>query len=222
MKTTVLEAVRRHRVTAILRGLDRERLEPVVDALFAGGIRLLEVTFNQKSPTCLADTAWAIGYAKSAYGGELYVGAGTVMSVEQVMAAKGAGAEFILAPNVDFQVIRAAVDQGMCAIPGAMTPTEIAQAYSAGAELVKLFPAGNLGLGYCKAVMAPLNHIPMLAVGGVDGSNLSAFLKAGFAGVGVGSCLTNREMIEKKDYGGLTALARNLIAAARDGKETAP
>ena len=214
MNTTILEAMKQYRITAILRGIDREHLEPVVKALYAGGIRLLEITFNQGSATRLEDTAAAIARVKEIYGDRLHVGAGTVMSVEEVAAAHRAGAEFILAPNVDEMVIRAAVDRGLCAIPGAMTPTEIAGAYNAGAQIIKLFPAGNLGLGYCKAVMAPLNHIPMIAVGGVDQHNLPSFLKAGFLGAGIGSNLTDRRLIQAGDYQGLKALAEEFMAAA--------
>ena len=214
MNTTILEAMKQYRITAILRGIDREHLEPVVEALYAGGIRLLEITFNQGSTTRLEDTAAAIARVKEIYGDRLHVGAGTVMSVEEVAAAHRAGAEFILAPNVDEMVIRAAVDRGLCAIPGAMTPTEIAGAYNAGAQIIKLFPAGNLGLGYCKAVMAPLNHIPMIAVGGVDQHNLPSFLKAGFLGAGIGSNLTDRRLIQAGDYQGLKALAEEFMAAA--------
>lgn len=214
MNTTILEAMKQYRITAILRGIDREHLEPVVEALYAGGIRLLEITFNQGSATRLEDTAAAIARVKEIYGDRLHVGAGTVMSVEEVAAAHRAGAEFILAPNVDETVIRAAVDRGLCAIPGAMTPTEIAGAYNAGAQIIKLFPAGNLGLGYCKAVMAPLNHIPMIAVGGVDQHNLPSFLKAGFLGAGIGSNLTDRRLIQAGDYQGLKALAEEFMAAA--------
>ena len=214
MNTTILEAMKQYRITAILRGIDREHLEPVVEALYAGGIRLLEITFNQGSATRLEDTAAAIARVKGIYGDRLHVGAGTVMSVEEVAVAHRAGAEFILAPNVDEMVIRAAVDRGLCAIPGAMTPTEIAGAYNAGAQIIKLFPAGNLGLGYCKAVMAPLNHIPMIAVGGVDQHNLPSFLKAGFLGAGIGSNLTDRRLIQAGDYQGLKALAEEFMAAA--------
>ena len=214
MNTTILEAMKQYRITAILRGIDREHLEPVVEALYAGGIRLLEITFNQGSATRLEDTAAAIARVKGIYGDRLHVGAGTVMSVEEGAAAHRAGAEFILAPNVDEMVIRAAVDRGLCAIPGAMTPTEIAGAYNAGAQIIKLFPAGNLGLGYCKAVMAPLNHIPMIAVGGVDQHNLPSFLKAGFLGAGIGSNLTDRRLIQAGDYQGLKALAEEFMAAA--------
>lgn len=214
MQESILEAMEQYRVTAILRGIPRQKLGSVVQALYGGGIRLLEITFNQKSPSRLEDTAEAIRFVKETYGEALRVGAGTVMSREEVLAAKQAGAEFVLAPNVDRQVIRTAVEQGLCAIPGAMTPTEIADAYAMGASIVKLFPAGNLGLGYCKAVMAPLNHIPMIAVGGVDQHNLPAFLKAGFLGAGVGSCLTDRKLIENGDYAALKALAGEFMTAA--------
>ena len=216
MEQTVLEWTKRHRITAILRGIDEKQLPFVVQALFDGGIRLLEVTFNQKSPSRLEETTAAIRWTKDNFGEELLVGAGTVMSVQEVTTAKQAGAEFILAPNVDETVIRAAVEQGLCAIPGAMTPTEIARGYAAGAQIIKLFPAGNLGLDYCKAVMAPLNHIPMIAVGGVDRHNLPAFLKAGFIGAGIGSSLTDKKLIQAKDYAGLKALAEEFVKAARE------
>ena len=182
MNTTILEAMKQYRITAILRGIDREHLEPVVEALYAGGIRLLEITFNQGSATRLEDTAAAIARVKEIYGDRLHVGAGTVMSVEEVAAAHRAGAEFILAPNVDGMVIRAAVDRGLCAIPGAMTPTEIAGAYNAGAQIIKLFPAGNLGLGYCKAVMAPPEPYPHDRRGGRGPAQSALVFERGLSG----------------------------------------
>lgn len=214
MRGTILEATREHKITAILRGIDNDRVCHVIDALYDGGIRLLEVTFNQKSATKHVDTACAIRYAKEKYQGRMYVGAGTVMSVDDLLAAHEAGAEFILSPNVNFDVIKKAVELDVCAIPGAMTPSEIASSYEAGAELVKLFPAGNLGLSYCKAVMAPINHIPMIAVGGVDDKNLGDFLKAGFVGTGIGSNLTNKTMIQNQDYEGIRKLAQRYMEAS--------
>ena len=214
MRGKILEATKQDKVTAILRGIPNDRICQVIDALYAGGIRLLEITFNQKSPTKVEDTTMAIRYAKETYGDDMHVGAGTVMSVEELLAAKEAGAEFILSPNVNPEVIREAVEQDIASIPGAMTPSEIAAAYEAGAELVKLFPAGNLGLSYCKAVMAPINHVPMIAVGGVDDKNLGDFLKAGFIGAGIGSSLTDKKMIAEKDFDGIRRLAERYMAAA--------
>ncbi|MEY8338055.1 bifunctional 4-hydroxy-2-oxoglutarate aldolase/2-dehydro-3-deoxy-phosphogluconate aldolase [Lachnospiraceae bacterium 62-35] len=208
-------AVSEHKITAILRGIEPKKIPLVAQALYDGGIRLLEITFNQKSEAKLEDTVKAIRNVKGVYGERMYIGAGTVMSIEELYAAKEAGAGFILSPNVDQEVIGKAVKENICAIPGAMTPTEIADAFMAGAGLVKVFPAGNLGITYCRAVMAPLNHIPMIAVGAIDDKNLKEFLKAGFVGVGIGSSLTDKAMIEKEDYDGLRKLAAKYIQAAQ-------
>lgn len=215
MKGDILRATQEYRITAILRGIEKEKICQVIDALYDGGIRLLEVTFNQNSTAKYEETPYAIRYAKEKYNGRMHVGAGTVMSVPDLLAAYEAGAEFILAPNVNLEVIQKAVEIGVAAIPGAMTPSEIATAYEAGAELVKLFPAGNLGLSYCKAVMAPINHVPMIAVGGIDDKNLRDFLKAGFVGAGIGSNLTDKGMIQNSDYEGIRTLAQKYMNVAR-------
>ena len=135
------------------------------------------------------------------------IGAGTVMTAEQVAVAAEAGAEYMISPDTSEAVIKATLAAGAVSIPGALTPTEVAVAYGYGADFVKLFPAGELGLSYIKAIRAPLAHIPMLAVGGVNENNLSAFLDAGLAGVGVGSNIVDKKLIEKGDFAALTALA---------------
>ena len=211
----ILEATRAHKIIAILRGIDTRDIGWVIDALYAGGIRLLEVTFNQKSDTKIEDTVKAIRYVKEKYQNKMCVGAGTVMSIRELTAAHEVGAEFILSPNVDLTVIKEALKLGVAAIPGAMTPTEIIDAYEAGAEMVKLFPAGNLGLSYCKAIMAPINHVPLIAVGGIDADNLSAFLQAGFMGAGIGSNLIDKVMINNHDYNGICQLALLYTEAAK-------
>lgn len=127
--------------------------------------------------------------------------------------AAAAGASFILAPNTDREVIQAARARGMGAIPGAMTPTEIAYAYQCGASLVKVFPSDNLGPGYIRAVRAPLGHIPLLAVGGVDVNNIREFFTAGALGVGIGSKLVNNRQIAAGEFQALTDLARQFLAA---------
>ena len=208
MEKKIESLIREHKIIAILRGVPSEKIVDVAKALYDGGIRLLEITFNQKSETKLIDTPNAIRAVREALGDKMVIGAGTVMSVEEVHAAKEAG--------VDESVIKEIVDCGMEAIPGAMTPSEIADSYRYGASVVKLFPAGNLGLSYCKAVMAPINHIPMIAVGGVDDKNLSDFLKAGFIGLGIGSSLTNKKMIEEGRYDEIKALAEVYVKAAEE------
>ena len=215
MGNSIVDKMNQHKMIAILRGVPVEQTADVAQALYDGGVRLLEITFNQKSATKLEDTGAAIRAVRERLGDKMTIGAGTVMSVAEVHAAKAAGAEFALAPNVDEEVIKKIVNCGMEAIPGAMTPSEIADSYKWGASVVKLFPAGNLGLSYCKAVMAPINHIPMIAVGGVDDKNLADFLKAGFVGVGIGSSLTDKKMIAEKRYDDLKALAEKYVAETK-------
>ena len=206
MEKKIESLIKEHKIIAILRGVPSEKIVDVAKALYDGGIRLLEITFNQKSETKLIDTPNAIRAVREALGDKMVIGAGTVMSVEEVRAAKEAGASFVLAPNVDETVIKETVACGLESIPGAMTPSEI----------VKLFPAGNLGLSYCKAVMAPINNVPMIAVGGVDDKNLPDFLKAGFIGLGIGSSLTNKKMIEEGRYDELKVLAEVYVKAAEN------
>lgn len=210
----IAEQIREKKVIAILRGVPGGQIVDVARALADGGIGLLEITFNQKSPARVAETAAAIAAVKKELGDRMAIGAGTVMSVEEVHGAKEAGASFILAPNVDETVIRESIACGMDAVPGALTPSEIADAWRYGAAVVKFFPAGNMGLSYCKAVMAPINHIPMIAVGGVNDQNLPDFLKLGFIGAGIGSSLTDKKLIADRNYAALTQLAQRYLAAA--------
>ena len=210
----LVELIRQEKIIAILRGVPAEKMESVITSLYRGGIRLLEITFNQKSDTRHQETGDAIRLARTLFQ-DMHVGAGTVMSKEDVQAAYDAGAEFILAPNVNKKVIKASVKLGMLAIPGAMTPSEIASAYDYGAGIVKLFPAGELGLPYAKAVMAPVNHVPLIAVGGVDRGNVKDFLENGFLGAGIGSSLTNKQMIQNSDWEALTDLARQYVESVR-------
>lgn len=208
------EIVKKEKVVAILRGIPAEKMEQVITALYNGGIRILEITFNQKSTDRHAETGSAIRLAKKLFP-DMCVGAGTAMSIEDAEAAYHAGAQFILAPDVNEDVIKRAVALGMMAVPGAMTPTEIATAHRCGAEIVKLFPAGNLGTSYVKAITAPISHIPLMAVGGIDLDNMKEFLKAGICSVGIGSCLTDKKLIDNNDWDALTELAKKYVEAAK-------
>lgn len=212
----MIRVVEEHKLIAIMRGVEKERAVSAAEAMFRGGIRCLEVTFNQKSDTRIADTKEIISELKRSFGGRMRIGAGTVMSAGEVQAAYESGAEFILAPNVDTTVLAEAGRLGLASVPGALTPSEIALAYEHGAALVKLFPAGDMGLSYCKAVFAPLNHIPMLAVGGIGLHNLTDFMRAGFTGAGLGSCLTDARLIREERYEELEKLAAQFVDKARE------
>lgn len=207
MKENLIKALGEHRVIAILRGISPDAAADTARALYDGGIRFMEVTFNQSSPTKLEDTARSIERILHAVKGDVFVGAGTVLSPEEADAAADAGATFALAPDVNPRMIEAACRRGMAAIPGAMTPTEIVTAHNLGAALVKVFPCIPLGADYIRAIAAPLNHIPLIAVGGVDEHNLQDFLKAGAIGVGVGSNIVKNALIEAGRFEVLTRLA---------------
>ena len=141
-------------------------------------------------------------------------GAGTVTTIEMLNLAKEAGAGFIVSPDCNPEVIKATVEAGMVSMPGAMTPTEILTAYRAGADFVKVFPTAGLGSAYIKAVRGPLNHIRLLAVGGVNEKNIADFLAAGCVGAGVGGNLVNKNWIANGEWDKITALAREFVTNA--------
>ena len=200
MYNDVLQAILDSKIVAILRGVAPEKLSPLAEALYEGGIRCIEVTFDQKKEHGLEETANAIRLLSTAYAGRMHIGAGTVLTLKQAEAAAAAGGMFIISPNCDEDVIRRTRQLGMVSIPGAMTPTEIVQAHQWGASVVKVFPAGDLGPGYIKSIRGPLNHIPLCAVGGVDDKNLDSFYRAGVSCFGVGSNIARKELLASGDY----------------------
>ena len=208
-----MEWIRKHKAIAIVRGLGPAPMEALAEALCAGGVRMMEVTFDQARPDTWADTAASIRMLSQRFAGRLLAGAGTVMTAQQLRLAADAGARYIISPNVSEPIIRETRVLGLVSLPGALTPTEIAAAFEAGANAVKVFPAGELGPGYIKAIRAPLAHVPLLAVGGVNERNCAAFMDAGCAGVGVGGNLVNRQWIENGEWDQITALAAQYAQA---------
>lgn len=203
-----LDYVMEHKLIAIVRGLSPDRMRDLAQALMQGGIRLMEVTFNQAKPESWADTQAAIRMLATDFAGQILPGAGTVMSIEQLHMAKDAGATYIISPNSDEKVIKETKRLGLLSFPGALTPSEIAMAHAWGADIVKVFPAGQLGAGYIKSIRAPISHIPLMAVGGVNEKNASDFMAAGCVGLGVGGNLVNRDWIEQNAWDKIIALAQ--------------
>ena len=203
----VVERICEHKIVAIARRVPADLIIPTAEALREGGIRLMEITFDQADPECLQVTPRMIE-ALTARFPDMLIGAGTVMTREQARAAAGAGARFALAPNIDSDVIDETLKQNMVCVPGALTPTEVAFAFKMGAAMVKLFPAGDLGIGYLKSIRGPLPHIPLMAVGGVDLSNLADFFKAGAKAAGLGSNIVNNKLIREGRFEELAELAK--------------
>ena len=202
-----LDMIMESRIVAIIRGVSSERIVPAVGALKDGGITCVEVTFSAKSEEESRDTLKAISLLKKEFGDAIALGAGTVLTVQNVRDAAEAGATYMISPNTDEAVIGETKKLGLVSIPGAMTPTEIITAWNYGADIVKLFPAATLGLDYIKAIRGPITHIPMTAVGGVNAGNAQSFLDAGCVGVSVGGNLASNKLIEAGDYQAITRLA---------------
>jgi len=210
MKEEVVKSVLEKKIIAIIRGFSPDVCLKLAEAYAKGGIGLVEVTFNQKRPETWRDTAAAIRAIGERFAGTVRVGAGTVLTAEQLTMCEQAGGEYMITPNANPDLIRDCVRRGLVAMPGAMTPSEAVSAWDAGASFVKIFPAGSLGPGYVKALAAPLSHIPFLAVGGISPDNAADFMRAGCVGVGVGGNLTNREWISAGAWDKIADAARRL------------
>lgn len=215
MREKIIQKVLDKKIVAIVRGVYGEDALNLAKALYAGGIELLEVTFDQSKPEALNRTSDTIRCLVNELGDKMAFGAGTVTSLEMLELAKNAGAQFIVSPDTNEDVIKATVAAGMVSMPGAMTPTEIVTAHRYGADFVKVFPTSNLGASYIKAVRGPINHIRLLAVGGVNEKNIGEFLKAGVNGAGVGGNLVNKEWIKNGEFDKITALAEEFCRNAQ-------
>ncbi|WP_300381666.1 bifunctional 4-hydroxy-2-oxoglutarate aldolase/2-dehydro-3-deoxy-phosphogluconate aldolase [Clostridium sp.] len=214
MKKEVIKFIEDNKLIAICRGIYGDKLVELVNTLYEGGIKLVEVTFDQNDENCIKNTSEAIELLASKFQGKVKIGAGTVITEEQVIAAKNSGAEYILSPNVDLEIIKMANKRGLVTIPGAMTPTEIISAHKSGADFVKLFPAGTLGLSYAKDLLGPINNVKFIATAGITPENLYDFLKLGFAGAGISNYLTNKKLINEGKFEILKEHAKELVKIA--------
>ena len=208
----IKEFIIENKVIVICRKVYGDDLLRLAGALYDGGVRMIEVTFDQADPDCIEKTAAAMRMLKQNYEGAIRFGAGTVLTAEQVNAAYEAGGEYMISPNTNFGVIKRTKELGLISIPGAMTPTEILDAHDAGADFVKLFPASYLGMSYVKDITAPISHVKLIATGGVNETNYGAYLDAGFVGAGISSRLADRKLIASGTFAEITARAREFAA----------
>ena len=193
---SVATAIRAHRLIAVLRRVEpRERLLALVDELAEAGVRAFEITLDSETG---ADDLAAVRGHLSGREDHCLVGAGTILRAEQLDAARRSGADFGVSPILDVELVRAAVDGGLPFVPGAMTPSEIAKAWDAGATFVKLFPASAVGPQLVRELRGPLPDIALIPTGGIDGSNAAAFLEAGAAAVGIGGAMTRATSDERR------------------------
>ena len=212
MRNEIIEAILREKIIVIVRGIPREHLIPLAEALYRGGIRLLELTYDAKGVVTDEYTAENLEMLVRHFEGRgMYFGSGTVLSEKQVELTASVGGAFIISPDTNAEVIAKTRELGLVSIPGALTPSEATAAHRAGADFVKLFPVSNLGPAYVKAIKAPLSHIRFLAVGGVNVDNVGQFISAGALGVGVGGGLASLELLTSGSVSEIEDLARRFV-----------
>lgn len=199
-KEKTIYEIEEKKIIVIVRGIPTEYLVPTAEALIEGGIRLIELPFDAYNRDNDKKTADMMNRMKLLFGERICIGAGTVMDKKQLYLAHEAGAEYIISPNVNADVIMETRRLGMVSIPGALTPSEIQGAVDAGADFVKIFPAGSMGSKYIKAIRGPYNHVRLLAVGGIKAENLEEYLNCSVSGVGVGSCLVDPGLIMSQQF----------------------
>ncbi len=212
------EAVRiieEEKVVMIVRGVPLDQLIPLAEAMYRGGVRAMECTYDATGKIPDTAIAEAIGKLAAHFEGRMVIGAGTVIRESQVELTAKHGGRFIVSPDMNEAVIRKTKALHLASLPGALTPSEAAAANRAGADFVKLFPISNLGAPYLKAIRAPLSHIRFLAVGGVRLENMADYLAAGAVGFGIGVTDAEKRAIAEGNFAFVEEKCRSYVLAAK-------
>jgi 2-dehydro-3-deoxyphosphogluconate aldolase/(4S)-4-hydroxy-2-oxoglutarate aldolase len=194
-------------VVAVIRAQTRDQLLDIAEALVKGGVVAIEVTMS--TPKAIE----GIEKLVDVLGAKAVIGVGTVLNAAIGAAAIAAGAEFVVSPVLDTSIIEMTRKLGKVSIPGAFTPSEILTAWSAGADIVKVFPATTMGPQYLKDLLSPMPFLRMIPTGGVTVQNANEWIKAGAVAVGAGSSLVSKDLMARGDWTGITALARQFVEA---------
>ena len=208
-RTSIVRSVEEAGVVAVIRMKEAAKVAAVIDALAAGGVRVLEITMT------VPGAIEVIRSVSTALPDGVILGAGTVLDADTARRVIDAGARFVVAPTFDPDTIRACHECDVPAMPGCFTPTEILRAWQLGADIVKVFPATSLGPGFIKDVRAPLPDIKLMPTGGVTPENAGDWIKAGAVAVGIGSSLVDAKAVAAGDFGRIEDAARLLISNIR-------
>src|SRR5436309_11580870 len=215
-KETDLQRVLDSGIVAVVRCPDSQQLVEVCRALADGGVTVVEITMS------VPDALDVMRQVRKALGDRVLLGAGTILDPETARAALLAGAEYIVSPTVNLDVIRLCQRYDKLVMPGAFTPTEILAAWEAGADVVKVFPAEVVGPAFFKALRGPLPQVRLMPTGGVDLSTAADFLKAGACCLGVGSQLVEPKAVAARDFERVRELARQYVRVVRDTRAAPP
>jgi 2-dehydro-3-deoxyphosphogluconate aldolase/(4S)-4-hydroxy-2-oxoglutarate aldolase len=199
-------------VIAVIRAPSKEVLPDIAQALVAGGVLGIEVTMS--TPKAIE----GIEMLADQLGDKIVVGVGTILDAATAADAIHAGAQFVVSPAFDADIVATTKRYGKISVPGAFTPTEIVRAWSAGADVVKVFPSTALGPAYFRDILAPLPQIKLTPTGGVDIKNAGEWIKAGAVFLGAGSALVSKDAMAKEDWAAITATAKAFTEAVRSAR----
>ncbi len=204
--------IRQHPVIAILRNIADRDLTDYIKCLYDGGLRAFEISFSHEG------AARQIKAVRKSLPSDALIGAGTILQPEDVQLAREAGADFLLSPSANPKVLSLCAREQLKFLPGAFTPTDVSVCMEYGFQTIKLFPAGNLPLSYRKSLNGPFPNAVFVAVGGVTPQNTIDYIRAGYAGVGIGSSLADQSLFASKDWASITLSIKNFLDSLR--KET--
>jgi 2-dehydro-3-deoxyphosphogluconate aldolase / (4S)-4-hydroxy-2-oxoglutarate aldolase len=209
----IIQQIESTGLVAIIRASSSGELVDAVKALRDGGVTCIEVTMT--TPNALE----VIRQAREALGESAAIGVGTVLDSETARQAILSGAQFVVAPVLDLPTIELCRRYSVPIMPGAFTPTEILRAWQAGADFVKIFPTSSVGPKYLKDIRGPLPQVKMIPTGGIDLGNVAEFIRAGASAVGIGTALISKDLLAKRDFVGLKALATQWLERIRQARQ---
>jgi 2-dehydro-3-deoxyphosphogluconate aldolase/(4S)-4-hydroxy-2-oxoglutarate aldolase len=216
MKNKRIEIIRKlelNTAVAVIRLSDSTKLIKVCEAIFMGGVKSIEITMT------VPNAIDVIKEAVKQLGDHMLIGVGTVLTPEIAQRAIDAGANYVVSPIFKKEIIEVAHKNGVPALPGCFTPTEIQTAFEAGADIIKIFPADVLGMAFFKGILAPMPQLKLMPTGGVTLTNAGDWIKAGACAVGVGTALLDKKAIENENYNLLTDNARLIMSSIEAAKK---
>ncbi len=208
MKQIVLE----NPLLAILRNVPDEKLMDYASAIVSGGVKFFEVALNSQNALC------QISKLKEHFGDRVIIGAGTAITVERAKSAIDAGAEFLLSPSTDVDVLKYCRREKIPMLPGALTPSDVSACVRHGFNVIKLFPAGDMPKGYIKSLKGPFDDTDYVAIGGVNADNAADFIKQGYIGVGLGSAIIPKEYVQNSEWDKASKYIAEMLSRIKEHK----